>query len=303
MNPGSRSFSESDDVRGWGDTARDERLWKYIRPHDKNVASTPINDMFQFVRDVKLPPSFLIDDAAPQIDTTTKPTPGTTTNPTMDTSTDKTQSGYLLKNKGTLVDRGDIYEAFSRTSNASIRGVFANGEPVWGMAEFRNGMSFTGMFKGGMPHGFGEKRAGASVFKGQFHTGKRHGRGIFFDASLFHLYAGGFVNDQPHGGHLCIHYKWSDTHKRVTHTRSSLQFDNGTLVKSEKNDTANVNILTGLTYEEFLKIYREGEKVVEDVTARQRLADMGAEDVLWQPVRCESYHPTTVTVKIEKEAI
>jgi hypothetical protein len=298
MKPGSRSFSECDDVAGWSNTERDERLWKYVRPHDENVAKTPIGDMFQFVRDVKLPPSFLINDDSPQKDTTTTATLGTATDPTRRTSTDPTQ------HKGTPVDRGDIYEAFSRTSNASIRGVFANGEPVWGMAEYRNGMSFTGMFKGGMPHGFGEKRAGASVFKGQFQAGKRHGRGLFLDASHFRLYAGRFIDDQPHGGHLCILYKWCETNKRVTHTRKSLQFNKGTLVKFEPNDSANVNILSGLCYEEFLKIYREGEKAVEDVMARQRLADMGAEDFLWQPVPCESYYSTTVnTVGVEKETI
>ena len=287
-------------MAGWGVTTRDERLWKYIRPHDHKVAATVINDMFHFIQDVEMPPSFLINDAAPQKATTTDPNveKNNTTDPTMGTSTVPTL------HKGTLVDRGDIYEAFSRTSNASIRGVFANGEPVWGTAEYRNGMSYTGMFKDGMPHGFGEKRAGASVFKGRFEAGKRHGRGIFFEASNFRLYAGNFVDDKPDGGHLCIIYKWSGTHKRVTHTRKSMKFDNGTLLKFEENDSANVNMLSGLNYEEFLKIYREGEKAVEDTIGRHRLADMGSEDFLWQPVRCESYHPITVDqVKVEKEAI
>ena len=252
-----KTFQDCDDVGGWNESDRDERLWKYIRPHDKRVAETPMVQSFEFVKCVTLPPSFLVDTS----------------------EVDKT----------TTIDRGDIYEAFWRTANVSIRGIFANGEPTWGTAEYRNGMSYTGMFKGCLPDGFGEKRAGASVFKGRFKEGMRHGRGLFLDASHFRLYMGTFKDDHPHGAHLCIHYKWSSTQKRVTHTRNSLLFQEGTLVKCAKNTTANVATLSGLLYEEFLKYYREGEKAMEDFIARQRLADIGADGFLWQPVRCELY--------------
>jgi hypothetical protein len=252
-----KTFQDCDDVAGWTESARDERLWKYIRPHDEKVAAIPMSEAFEVVSDVKLPPAFLVDPSQ-------------------------------LEN-GATIDRGDIYEAFWRTSNVSIRGTFANGEPVWGTAEYRNGMSYTGMFKGCLPDGFGEKRAGASVFKGRFKEGMRHGRGLFLDASHFRLYMGTFKDDQPHGAHLCMHYKWSTKAKRVTHTRSSLLFENGTLVKCAKNEAANVAKLAGLCYEEFLKYYREGEKAMEDFVARQMLADIGADDFLWQPVRYELY--------------
>jgi hypothetical protein len=253
----SRTFQDCDDVAGWNESDRDERLWKYIRPHDKKVADIPMTEAFEFVKAVILPPILMVDPFEVE--------------------------------KQTTVDRGDIYEAFWRTSNVSIRGIFANGEPTWGTAEYRNGMSYTGMFKGCVPDGFGEKRAGASVFKGRFKEGMRHGRGLFLDASHFRLYVGTFRNDQPHGAHLCIHYKWASNHKRVTHTRTSLLFDDGTLTKCEKNTMANVSSLSGLLYEEFFKYYREGEKAMEDFVARQRLADIGADGFLWQPVRCELY--------------
>ena len=252
-----KNFQDCDDVGGWAESARDERLWKYIRPHDKKVAAIPMLESFEVVREVNLPPAFLIDPFQPE--------------------------------KGSTIDRGDVYEAFWRTSNVSIRGIFANGEPVWGTAEYRNGMSYTGMFKGCIPDGFGEKRAGASVFKGRFKEGMRDGRGLFLDASHFRLYMGTFKDDQPHGAHLCIHFKWSATEKRVTHSRSSLLFEDGTLVKCAQNTSANIAKLAGLCYEEFLKYYREGEKAMEDFVARKYLADSGAAEFLWQPVRSELY--------------
>jgi hypothetical protein len=239
-----------------------------------------LKDTFKFVKKVKLPPSYLVDSTG------------------LETNLEK--------------EMGDVYEAFWRTEKHSIRGVFANGEPVWGTAEYSNGMTYTGSFKSCMPDGFGEKRMGASVFKGQFKGGMRHGRGVFFDASHFRLYAGTFINDQPHGEHLCILYNWSATQKRATHSRNILGFEHGVLIKMEKDvmESANVNNLSGLVYEEFLKFYREGEKCVEDFVARQKLADIGAEPFLWQPVRSEATRQTAVSrpevekqVKFDKAAV
>ena len=256
-----KTFADCDDVGGWTESARDERLWKYIRPHDMKVANIKMDNTFLVVEEFKLPPSFLVDPF--QIE------------------------------KGSTIDRGDIYEAFWRTSNVSIRGVFANGEPVWGTAQYRNGMSYTGMFSACLPDGFGEKRARASVFAGRFKNGMRHGRGLFVDASHFRLYLGPFSNDLPHGVHLCITFRWSASQKRVTHTRNTLMFEKGILVQMSTNANANVVTLSGLCYEEFLKYYREAEKATEDFMARKRLADMGAEEFLWQPVRSELYPNAT----------
>jgi len=259
-----KSFADCDDLAGWENSKRDFRLWKYLRPHDVKVGDTVLKDTFKFVKKVKLPPSYLVDSTG------------------LETNLEK--------------DMGDVYEAFWRTEKHSIRGVFANGEPVWGTAEYSNGMTYTGSFKDCLPDGFGEKRMGASVFKGQFKGGMRHGRGVFLDASHFRLYAGTFVNDQPHGDHLCILYNWSETKKHATHSRNLLGFQHGVLIKMEKDvmEAANVNTLSGLVYEEFLKFYREGEKCVEDFVARQRLADIGAEPFLWQPVRSEATRQTAV---------
>jgi hypothetical protein len=55
-----------------------------------------------------------------------------------------------------------------------------------GTAEYKNGMSYTGMSTGCVPHDLGEKRAGASVCKGCFNLGMRHGRGLLFDADNHH---------------------------------------------------------------------------------------------------------------------
>jgi hypothetical protein len=275
-NPG---FVYCDDVSGCPESDHDQRLWKYIRPHDKGIAKTKMDNTFQAYGDIKLPPAYLIDPFEVE--------------------------------KGTTIDRGDIYEAFLRTTNVSIRGVFANGEPVWGTAEYRNGMTYTGMFSGGLPDGLGEKRAGASVFRGRFKNGMRHGRGIFVDASHFRLYIGSFASDLPHGDHVCLTFKWDTQAKRVTHSRTTLQFLEGQLITSVPNTTANVIKLSGLAYEDFLKFYRQAEKSVEDFVARKRLADMGAEPVLWQPVRSELYstaigdtaaEQTTATM-VKQEAI
>ena len=262
-----KTFSDCDDVGGWADTVEDNRMSKYIRPHNHTKALHPGQDTFQFIANVKIPPSIIVDP-------------------------------YEVES-GDTVDRGDIYEAFWRTHNVSIRGVFANGEPLWGTADYRNGMSYTGMFSGCIPHGFGEKRAGASVFKGRFKHGMRHGRGLFLDASHFRLYLGPFSDDLPDGIHICISFTWSVTHKRVKHSRNSLTFEKGNLVKKSPTVESNIVTLSGLSYEEFLKFYREAEKTVEDFLARKRLADMGAEEFLWQPVRSELYPKAIADVAAE----
>jgi len=262
-----KTFSDCDDVGGWVDTVEDNRLLKFVRPHNRTKALDLSKDTFQFIVNVNIPPSIIVDPCETE--------------------------------RGNTIDRGDIYEAFWRTHNVSIRGVFANGEPVWGTAEYRNGMSYTGMFSGCVPHGFGEKRAGASVFKGRFKNGMRHGRGLFLDASHFRLYLGPFSDDLPDGIHLCISFTWSETHKRVKHSRNSLTFEKGNLVKKSDSVGSNIVTLSGLSYEEFLKFYREAEKTVEDFLARKRLADMGAEEFLWQPVRSELYPKATADVAAE----
>jgi hypothetical protein len=253
-----KTFADSDDVAGWADSSRDERLWKFIRPQDKKVADTAMPYQFDVVKTFEIPPPMLVDpDEVIVVDGVKK------------------------------VDHGDVYEAFWRSPSSSIRGIFANGEPIWGTAEYYNGMSYTGMFKGGIPDGFGEKRSGASVYKGRFKHGLRDGRGLLFEANHNRLYMGTFVEDKPDGIFLCIVFSWSTTKKSVVHTRSALQFKHGELLSFEKNTAANVTTLTGLCYEEFLKFYREGEKHVEDTVVRKRLRDMGAEETLWHPPRCE----------------
>lgn len=261
-----RPISTEDDVAGWGETSRDERLWKYLRPHDTKVGNTVLKDMFVVLRDVKLPPSFLVDPTELA--------------------------------KSSTIDRGDVYEAFRRTEHLSNRGVFANGQPIWGTAEYRNGMCYTGMFKDGLPDGFGEKRAGSSVYRGRFKGGHRHGKGVYLNTTNSRLYVGTFSNDKPHGGHLCIEFKWDERVQRVTHSRTTVVFEHGVVLEQQKSDEDNVNNLSGMSYEEFLKIYREGEKSMEDSIARKILRDMKAPACLWQPVRYESYKDW-----VEKESV
>ena len=246
-----KSFLECDNLAGWDATSEvigDRRLLKYIRPHQTAVANFPMGDLFDVGAPVHLPKTVLATDSSEG--------PG----------------------------RGDIYEAFWRTEEMSFRGVFVNSEPTWGQAEYRNGMSYTGMFKGGLPHGFGEKRMGGSVYKGRFENGERHGPGMLFESEHFRLYNGDFYHDKPHGESICILFCWDKNTKRVQHTRSLLHFDHGVLVLSENAPKVDVGVLNGLSPEEFLKMYREGEKALEDKMGRYRLREAGAETVLWKTV-------------------
>jgi hypothetical protein len=260
-----RTFEDDDETSAWAHSTRDERLWKYLRPCDVGTSQMPMGDKFDVLGLVQLPKSMLVDTDIPVNDVTIP-------------------KAVVTDND---IDRGDVYEAFSRTKDVTIRGVFVNGEPVWGTAQYHNGMSYTGMFAGGVPHGFGEKRSGASVYKGRFHKGERHGRGMQFDARNFRLYAGMFDNDMPHGKSLCIVFSWSKTQKRVLHTRSVLEFDHGVLITCEKTTKGGVYPLSGLENEEFLEMYRHGEKALEDFVARFRLKEVRAEEHLWQPVAVE----------------
>ena len=94
-------------------------------------------------------------------------------------------------------------------------------------------------------------------------------------------------------------FTWSMTRKRVQHSRNSLTFEKGNLVKKSSTAESNIVTLSGLSYEEFMKFYREAEKTVEDFLARKRLADMGAEEFLWQPVRSELYPKAIADVAAE----
>jgi hypothetical protein len=242
----SKTFMECDDLVGWDDNSStggtdDRRLKKHLRPHQVLIANMKMTDVFEVGDPVSLPPSVMAESEG----------------------------------------RGDLYEAFWRSSYLSFRGVFVNSEPAWGHAEYRNGMSYTGMFKGGVPHGFGEKRSNESVYKGRFENGSRHGRGMLFDSLHFRLYNGKFENDKPQGMHMCILFCWCKKKKRVEHTRSLLTFDHGVLVLSEKATKVNVSDLNGMSPEEFLQTYRECEKALEQKMQRYRLRQSGAEPVLW----------------------
>ena len=257
-----KTFAECDDLAGWEDKTNadgidDRRLKKFLRPHQIQISKMPMLDVFDVGQPVALPPSVIVD----------------------------------------VEGRGDIFEAFWRTPFLSFRGVFVNSEPSWGHAEYRNGMSYTGMIKGGLPHGFGEKRSGDSVYKGRFQEGSRHGPGLLFEADHFRIYSGNFDNDKPHGTHMCILLCWCKKKKRVEHTRSILAFDHGVLVNSEKATKVNVSALNGLSPEEFLQVYREGEKALENKMARYRLHEAGAEPVLWKKMsedieNDDTAHPT-----------
>ena len=90
----------------------------------------------------------------------------------------------------------------------------------------------------------------------------------------------------------------------MRHTLStSLTFVKGVLVKQCSTELSNIVTLSGLSYEEFLKFYREAEKTAEDFVARKRLADMGAEEFLWQPVRSELYPKVAPDVAVQVVAV
>ena len=253
-----KTFEECDDMSGWKiDTSdtRDHRMCKHLRKHQHKIAEIPMGDFFEVCNVVELPKTMLVDLDAAEVE-----------------------------GGATTVDRGDVYEAFRRTSETSLRGVFVNNEPVWGEVEYRNGMSYTGALSGGLAHGFGVKRMGASLFKGCFDKGMRHGPGILLQSKHHRLYAGKFHNDKPHGQSLCILFCWCTKTKTIQHTRTLLEFEHGVLIKSEKAPKVNVSALSGLTHEEFLSIYRQGEKALEDHMIKKFLEEAGAEPMFWTPV-------------------
>ncbi|KAJ1470475.1 hypothetical protein T484DRAFT_1753826 [Baffinella frigidus] len=252
-----RPFRVSDDMRGWGmapEDNRDHRLCKNLRTHQAQIALTPMHEKLDVVNITSLPSKIVFDP-------------------------DETSIG----DKYVEVDRGDVYEGYWRTHDLSLRGTFVNGEPVWGEVEYRNGMSYTGSLRGGKPNGFGTKRMGFSVYKGRFKDGDRHGNGLFLDARNFRLYAGPYVDDKPHGLALCIRFCWCPKLKVVQHVRSVVRFQSGDLVSSKPAPSVNVSVMCGLSQEEFLKIYREGEKALEDSMIRNTVSGLGFEDVFWTP--------------------
>jgi hypothetical protein len=254
--PAVHVFNESDATAGWPQSDREERLWKYLRPHDSKVASCPLGACFEVTGTVDLPPTYLVDK-------------------------DDVKSNEI--------DRGDFYEAFYRSDVVTIRGVFANGEPLWGTAEYSNGMSYSGRFREWAPHSFGEKRAGKHVYKGVFKQGKRHGKGLLLDAKNNLLYMGSFENDKPHGQHLCIEFLWSKTNKCIQQRRATITFKNGEIIMFDEGSTLTVTAQCGLSNEEFLKFYREGEKVMEDKLTHRLLSKNKADECLWNPVGTDMY--------------
>lgn len=253
----------------------DQRLYKYLRPSDNKVGKTRMSAKFEVVCEYHLPQPFLVAD------------PSTVTNP----------------NGGTTKGNSDAFEAFWRTEDVSIRGVFVNGEPTWGSAEYSNGMSYTGMFAGCVPHGFGEKRAGSSMYKGRFKEGMRHGRGTLLDSKNHRLYLGTFKDDLPHGDLMCVQFAWSDKHKHVTHSRRLTTFVEGIVVKSVHTDQGNVSTLSGLAHEEFLQYYRRCEKSVEDRVGKKRLRETNEPVCLWQPTGSDDYNARGKTSPEQPSAV
>jgi hypothetical protein len=252
------TFEEFDDTRGWAadpSDSRDHRVCKYLRNHQKKITEIPMPNYFEVCNVIDLPKTMLVDLDAVEVE-----------------------------GAATTVDRGDVYEAFWRTSELSLRGIFVNNEPVWGDAEYRNGMSYTGGLSGGMAHGFGVKRMGASVYKGRFDKGLRHGPGLLLQATRYSLFAGKFHNDKPHGPSLCIIFAWCTKTNTVQHQRTLLQFDHGVLTSSQKAPKVNVSNLSGLSQEEFLQIYRQGEKALEDNMTKNFMKEAQAEPMLWTPI-------------------
>jgi hypothetical protein len=255
----SKTFEECDDTRGWEidiSDIRDHRLCKHLRQHQSKISKTPLPHEFKVIQDVHLPKTMLVDLDAVAVEGCEPIT----------------------------IDRGDVYEGFWRTSEMTLRGIFVNNEPVWGEAGYRNGMSYVGSLSGGLAHGFGVKRQKGSVYKGRFEEGLRHGRGILVEATRFRLYAGTFYKDKPQGPVLCIEFSWCDKTRTVQHTRKIAHFDNGVVQSSDKAPNVNVSVLSGLAPEEFLQLYRETEKLVEDSMVRDLLQVSQADEILWTPI-------------------
>lgn len=250
-----KSFKETDVLTGWVVPEQDLRLSKYVRHNAKEIDPALMPDRFDVARLVILPPSYLVDAHA---------TPSTIVEATN--------------------DRGDIYEAFRRTSEVSIRGIFANGLPVWGTAHYRSGMIYTGSFAEGVADGFGEKHAGKSVYKGRFHEGLRHGRGCLLDSTNYRLFLGMFKDDAPDGEILMIMFGWSTSKQRPYTAHSLVTFAKGDVVKKVDNVTcSNAQGRSGLQPEEFMEMFRTVERLVEETTSRKRLREMKAEECLIIP--------------------
>jgi hypothetical protein len=298
-----RKDVECDDLRGWDHDAADEkdhRLFKFIRPHQAHIALTAMPEKFEVVAVIALPPTVLLDvqqqQPMPKPDASTSTTTTSTTTTTT-TSTAASTAATAASTAATtpgrkhaaITDYGDVVEAHWRTSELSMRGTFVNGEPVWGEVEYRNGMSYLGSLRGGVAHGFGTKRLGPSVYKGQFYEGMRHGSGLFLDARNFRLYAGTYVNDKQHGRSVCIQFCWSTKLSVVQHNRTLVNFEHGVLISTDTPPKVSVSSLCGLSQEEFLKLYREGEKAIEDSMVRHSVHDLGFDEVFWTPVSAEGY--------------
>jgi hypothetical protein len=247
-----KTFMETDELSGWPVSEQDSRVGKYVRHNVHQLKNTVLSDRFVVSRVVVLPDKYLVDPDASE-ETNSK-------------------------------DRGDIYEAFQRTSQVSVRGIFANGEAVWGTVHYRCGIVYTGALSAGVAHGFGEKRAGESVYKGNFHKGMRHGKGCLLDSKYYRLFLGMFKDDMPHGEVLMIMFGWSMSNERAYTSHSLVTFQNGQVVKKvDTSDGNNAQGRSGLHPEEFMEMFRMGEKLVEETTSRKRLAAMNAEESLCTP--------------------
>jgi hypothetical protein len=262
-----KSFKETDTLTGWPVPEADSRVAKYIRTNAKEIDKSLMPNRFDVYRLVTLPPSYLLQEA--------DDVPSSSTVGDGAAATDAPPSDPI-KN-----DRGDIYEAFRRTSDMSIRGIFANGEPVWGTAHYRNGMQYTGSFSGGVADGFGEKHAGKSVYRGRFVKGLRHGRGCLLDSNNYRLFLGMFKDDAPDGEVLMIMFGWSNSKKRSFTAHTLVTFFKGEPVKKVDNVTCNnAQGRSGLHPEEFMEMFRMAERLVEATTSRKRLLEMKAEETL-----------------------
>jgi hypothetical protein len=246
-NPKKRRFSEFDELAGWPESETDSRYYKHVRNHKVDGTHTMPDD-FYVNNTVTMPKPFLVD-------------------PDADAAT-------------TMKDRGDIYDAFKRTSDVSIRGIFANGEPVWGTAHYRGGMTYKGPFVDGIPHGFGDKHAGHSMYRGRFEKGMRHGRGALVDSKTYRIFMGEFQNDIPVGEFLMIMFGWSTTLQHPYTVKALLSFSDGEVVQKTETTKGNANRYSGLEAEEFMELFRDCEKQVEAAMSRKRLRDMGAEECL-----------------------
>ena len=255
------TFRESDCLRGWGDSdaSDDMRLIKFESDETSSFATNALPDRFQVVADIALPPPTNMEKISPV--------------------------GFAQPILQRDDHPADAYEAFHRTSHVTMRGCFVNGEITWGSAHYRNGTSYSGMFASGVPHGFGEKRAGDSVYKGRFIKGQRHGRGALFDAINHRICLGTFENDIPQGKMICLLFSWNCKTANVTYDRSLLTFSEGRLITIEKSNDGRVEDFSGLSYDEFLCIFKQAESNVRAVVVKKRLQDEGAPEVLWKKSR------------------